>query len=588
MTQKIRKMKSFYIVRLTYIWILSCCLFSCEFHSGQLESIDDMMEVDPATALTELESIRKREGLDHADSAYFALLYTQAMIKCGVVVSSDSLIEIAYRKFSCEDAGNLKARTCFYKAKVAYNMGDMMVAMRDAMMAYDTAKEIDSPRWIARSAELISDIFYYVYNYVQAERYVAEAVENYHLAGMNLNHRYSLCDLATMSINEHKSEYGMRLLDSLDNIVRNEIPVDSSLLDYISTARIFGLFNTGRQDEIGSVPLLAMTDTEGEENVDLQIINSRLLYDRGDSVAAAWQLSMAHAVSDDESQLMRVRYETYRQYMDRGDFKAAAVIADTILQDQDRIAENLLKESVTSVQRDFYDGKARYQQQRSRHIICVLVLVISAIIIISALLIRIYRLRMRASRTELEVNIASLMQLRERARRVSSENDRLSQALSEQSIANENLRRNLDEKTRAEAQNTVVIEYLFREKWSTLNMLCREYFDMGDSEANRAHVINNIRKEIDKLRTERNVRNIENAVDMYMGGIMTMLRQECTFLKEEDFAFLSLVYAGFSSRAVCLFLNMKYKLFYLRKSRLSGRILDSSAPHKDLFLSRMK
>lgn len=571
-----------YILRLICMWGLVYCLFSCRSHSERLEQIDHIMEYEPHTALAELESMLQ-DGLE-LDSAYFALLYTQAMVRCGEVVDSDSLIGIAYRKFGSGNSDDLKVRACFYKAKVAYNGRDLTAAMMDAMMAYDTATEIDSPRWIARSAELISDIFYDVYNYAQAERYVAEAADNYLLAGMVSNHRYSLCDLATVSLNEHQSEYGMRMLDSLDNIVRNEMPVDSALLDYISTARMYGLFNTGRQYEIGHIPPFSGAEPEA----DLGIITSRLLYDQGDTAAAASLLLMAHGISDDERQLMRVRYEMYRQYLASGDFMSAAVLADTILQDQGRVAESLLSESVASVQRDFYDGKAQYQRQRSAYIVRVLLLVATAIIVISILLIRIYRLRMLASRSELEASIASMMQLKERAGRVGSENNRLSQALSEQAVANENLRRSLDEKSRTEEQNSAVIEYLFREKWSTLNMLCNEYFDMDHSEANRAHVINNIRKELDKLMAEKNVGNIEKAVDLYMGGVMQMLRRECPFLKEEDFVFLSLVYAGFSSRAVCLFLNMKYKLFYLRKSRLSRRILDSDAPHKELFLSRMK
>lgn len=583
MPQKLNYINFVIIVRLICIWGVAYSLFSCRNHSSQLELIDAMMESEPDMVLAELENIH-REELDHADSAYFALLCTQAMIRCGEVVSSDSLINIAYREFGRGDSDDLKVRACFYKAKVAYYRGDMTSAMWDAMMAYDTAREIDSPRWIARSAELIADIFYDVYNYGQAERYGAEASENYFLAGMETNHRYSLCDLANTYIYQHRTEYGMHLLDSLENIVRNESPVDSALLDYITTARIFGLFNTGRQNEIDSLLQGAGTCTD----VDLDIIRSRLLYDGGDSAAATSLLSMSDAVSDDDSKRSRVRYEIYRQYLDAADFRAAAELADTIIQDQDRIAENLLKESVTSVQRDFYDGKVSYQRQKSEYTIRLLVLVISIIVLTSAFLIRIYWLRMRASRTELEVNIASLMQLRERARRVSTENVRLSQAIAEQAIVNENLQRSLDAKSRIEEENSAVIMYLFKEKWSTLNMLCNEYFDMGDSEANRALVMNNIKKELDKLRTEKNVKAIENAVDMYMGGIMTLLRQECPFLKENDFVFLSLVYAGFSSRAVCLLLDMKYKLFYLKKSRLSGRIHDSSAPHKDLFLSRMK
>ncbi len=118
-------------------------------------------------------------------------------------------------------------------------------------------------------------------------------------------------------------------------------------------------------------------------------------------------------------------------------------------------------------------------------------------------------------------------------------------------------------------------------------MLCGQYFDIGDSPAARATALNNIGKELDKLRSRKNLSSIEDAVDMYMGNIMSMLRRECDFLKEDDLVFMSLLFAGLSSRAICLFLNMKYKFFYLKKSRLAKRIEASGAPHKDIFLCRM-
>ena len=93
--------------------------------------------------------------------------------------------------------------------------------------------------------------------------------------------------------------------------------------------------------------------------------------------------------------------------------------------------------------------------------------------------------------------------------------------------------------------------------------------------------------ELKKLRSDDSFKDIEGAVDAYMGNIMTLLRKECDFLKKDDFVFLSLLFAGLSTRSVCLLLDIKYKLFYLRKSRLSKRISESEAPHKELFLSKM-
>ena len=118
-------------------------------------------------------------------------------------------------------------------------------------------------------------------------------------------------------------------------------------------------------------------------------------------------------------------------------------------------------------------------------------------------------------------------------------------------------------------------------------MLCDEYFNIGDSKHAKISVLNNIEKELKTLSSKKNIHNIEMAVDTYMGNIMSMIRDECSFLNESDFNFLTLVFAGLSVRSVCIFLNIKYKYFYLRKSRLVTRILNSDARHKLLFIEKL-
>ena len=68
-----------------------------------------------------------------------------------------------------------------------------------------------------------------------------------------------------------------------------------------------------------------------------------------------------------------------------------------------------------------------------------------------------------------------------------------------------------------------------------------------------------------------------------MDGLITRLREECPFLKEDDVNFLGLIFAGFSVRAVCMFTGMEYQHFYVKKSRLMKRIQNSDAPDRELF-----
>jgi len=561
---------------------------SCNSDIERLKEIDEIIEIAPEKAMMALEQI---QGVDLSsdDYAYYSLLYTQAQIKCGIVVSSDSLIRVAYELYGHKNFGDLKKRTYFYNAKISYNKGNLRAAMQDVLVSYELAKDEEDFYWIAKTAELMGDIFFDAYNYKQSEIYTSEAVENYRKANKISNHRYALCDLATNFLNENKDNEALSLLDSLHNIVKSEAPLDTALNAYIMTTMYSAFLKTNRLEELSSgMSINLNTVASKEEKIDISIIKSYLLSNNKDVEGALQLLSDTYKLADNEKQHIRIMYASYKQALTTENYQQAAVIADSLLSVQSNIAEEMLRESVASVQRDFYSSKAIFQERKSELILYVFIAVITISIIITVLIVIIYRLKIQAKKAELESNISSLLYFKDQANRIGSENEQLSNELNKKSMALESLRQTLDNKSQIEAYNTLVIEHLFKEKWNTLNKLCNDYFELGGSENTRTIILSNIEKELKKLRTKKNLKEIEIAVNKYMGNIMSLLREECSFLKEDDFTFLALVFAGLSVRAVCLFTDMKYKLFYLKKSRLSKRIFASNAPHKDLFLSRIR
>lgn len=532
-------------------------LASCVRHDDRLADIDAIMEEEPETALALLDSIRP-EALSPSDYAYYALLYTQAQVKCRIEVSSDSLISIAYGNYIHDSSGDLKMRACFYNATVSFNQSDFKSSMEDAVVSYDIAKEAEDPYWTAKTAELMADILWYVYNYSQSEAYTHEAVENYLLAGRIDNHRYALCDLASIYLNEDKFGEAESLVDSLYEVVTNETPVDSALLDYMSLARSSILLETNRFDELEKLwDETSDMIISNEDEIDKSIMKSTASSFNDDAEDATALLADAYGLSEDNKQLIRVMYADFRQSISSGNYQKAAQMADSIILMQSGIVGELMKESVIGVQSDFYSEKAKYQQKQAEWRLYALIAVAIVAIVIALLIIMIFRLRIRANRAEFETNLSSLMLFKGQAE---NENRRLEGEL----------------------------ERLFRQKWNTLNMLCAEYFNMRDSEASGVAALSNIKQELDKLKSSKNLKEIETAVDTYMGNIMTLLRQECTFLKEDDFRFLCLVFAGMSAKSVCLFMDIKHKLFYLKRDRLFKRIADSTATHKELFLSKIK
>lgn len=207
------------------------------------------METSPDSALSLLSNISPGE-LSSDNLAYYSLLFTQAQFKNRIQVSSDSLIQFAYGKYCNSSSEDLRKRACFYNSRVALNDGRFPAAMGDAVVAYELAKEADDPYWMAKTAELISDIFNDTYNYEQAEIYEKQAIDYYLKAGKIANHRYALCDLASTYRNDSRNEEATAILDSLYEVVSHEQPRDSALIDYMMEVSVHIMYDNDMTDEI--------------------------------------------------------------------------------------------------------------------------------------------------------------------------------------------------------------------------------------------------------------------------------------------------------------------------------------------------
>lgn len=197
---------------------------------------------------------------------------------------------------------------------------------------------------------------------------------------------------------------------------------------------------------------------------------------------------------------------------------------------------------------------------------------------IIAILCRMFYFRNKAQEARMASYLESFLSMKTALDRMAEERD--------DTISH--LEYELEERERQETINNQIVRDLLTDKWRTLDILCDELFELGQSDAERKRVVRNIEKELKKVVSPQGVVEIVEAVDRHMGGLVSRLREQCPFIKETDVNFLGLIYAGFSVRAVCMFTGMEYQHFYVKRSRLMKRIHNSDAPDRELFIDRMK
>ncbi len=284
-------------------------------------------------------------------------------------------------------------------------------------------------------------------------------------------------------------------------------------------------------------------------------------------------------------------------YKAEGRFREALPLTDSIIRAQNRGIATVMNLSVVGEQRDYFREKAEKEAFRSARLKAFILFGGVAVMLLVAFLIYRHKMKMKVKKAEIDSRMNDILRLTEsiekEKRKKDNEISSLTESLNETIERQKSEIRELGEiVARKETERVppvadVRIESLFKEQWRFLNMLCNDYFEKGDSPKARTGIIHSIEKEIEKLRKPSNLRDIEKAVDECQGGVVSRLRTQCPFLKETDIVFISLIYAGLSPKAVCIFTDIKIKYYYNKKKRLTDRIEASDAPDKDLFISKM-
>ncbi|MDE7345217.1 MAG: hypothetical protein K2N48_00560 [Muribaculaceae bacterium] len=582
-------MHSKFIIPIIFVFLT----FSCATENGRrLRDADSVMEEHPDSAMSILMDI-DRNALKDSDLPYYALLYTQAQVKTNVPLDSDSLISIAYAKYGADTRGDRGIRSNFYTGEVFFNQEKYREAMRYYLTAYEESKRLRNDYWRAKAAERISDLFFFAYNYDEAEKYAMEASDLFNNVGRQRNHRYSLAQLANILINNGDPDRAYTLLDSLETLILKQDPVDTLFLNYIKFPLVDAMTQTGRieDSELNGFDF-SVANISDRVILDAAILQSQVyevvhkpdnVKDMLDSVG-----SLAHSV-EDKVHILYARYENAKSI---GDLRLAISLVDSMLFYQNKMADEILQESVTGAQRDFYNEMSLRHESKSYILKCMLYCAIGIFLVLIAVGIVFFHLKLKVRKAESQAQLEAFLSLKSFSDKVSREKTTLQRLVSDIENRNEAMSTQIQVLQSTNDQlvssHNEIVEKLFKEKWTTLDTLCDQYFSLNNSELNAKDLISNMEKELKKIVSKKGLADIVNSVDTYMGGIITDLRIQCPFLKDADVNFLALLYAGFSVRAVCMFTGIKYPNFYVKKSRLVKRIQASDAPDKSHFLEKLK
>lgn len=537
----------------------------------KLTEAELIMEEDPDSALQIITSIDTIYLKNRKDWAKYALLNVQARTKTNEIITSDSLISRAVTYYQEKGDSPDLMKSLFYNADILCNQKKFDMASYIATNSYDLALEFKDSYWIAKTAEQLSDIYIACYNEVEAKKYNRDAIVYYEKANRRLNHLYAWCDRALLEGNSLNYDRAIEIADSIAEIARTELK-DSALLACCIDVKFPICFNAEKYQEAKEC-FSKLEQLKSFSDIPINFFaHLSLIYLREGEINKSKRLVDNIDINQCDQRDRATFYNMYRQfYLKLGDYKNAYDYLDSIIHIQNKITWDIMDNNIALAQKGYYDNKSvesLKKESKSKKQVVIIVIIALTIIIIGFI---IYRISIKIKDNKIEKSVNEIIILTEQIKNKSIENKELSNSIHgrEEQISNMDME----------------IENLFRNQWNTLNRLCNEFFEK-ESQSSKLSSIASIEKEIKKIVNRKNIGSIEESVNKYMNNIVVALREQCSFLKEEDFIFIILVYAGFAPRTICMFTNIKFKHFYNKRSRLIERIKKSDVKDKEWFISK--
>lgn len=536
----------------------------------QLAKAEAVMETAPDSALAILDSIDTATLTSAQSRALYALLSTQARIKKYELLTDDSLITTAVTYFENHGSDSNLMKSLFYQGEILHNNGNHSKAIIPAMQAREIAIEKHDIYWQAKASELIANILNSTYLYDEAINYCKEAALLYKKANKETNHRFLLCDLAIQYNNIGAHDRSLEILDSIKNLAMRA-PADSNLIFY-SQNIIFANYYSSKNHEKAIeaydsllkpsyIPLISQKDhiwaaLSKMENGDMSDITSIVQMINDNTIPSIDNITKYNLLS--------------KYYFTLGKYKESKTYTDSAMSCQDSIVENILKQSVIGSQRDFFIHHKNLAQNKSKKLSSIIIVssIIFFFVIITFIIFFIQRMKIKNMKIDKSMN----------------EIYNLTMDITHK---NENIR-SLETQIKLQGKNLQMeIESAFHSNWSILNSLCKKYIQMEESGISSEKLVKEVYAQVSEMRKHEKLDWIKDSVDKYKNGIVTKLKEQCDFLKEKDITFISLLYAGFSAKVICFFMEMGTKNFYAKRSRLIERINKSNAKDKEEFTKNM-
>lgn len=234
---------------------------------------------------------------------------------------------------------------------------------------------------------------------------------------------------------------------------------------------------------------------------------------------------VAEAETMEDNEWADVEYARYIIYRNAGDTEQALNWQERSKHAQDRLMLEVLKQPVLNVEVEMLQHNLK-AERRERELVAernAVIFVCVAIAIVAIVLFAWYRIRRKNREIAQYVEMVSELQL--------------------------TLRTLPEEMAHS-------VGALYRDRFVELNDLCETYYEHSGSSRHKSMVFNKLAQTIDAIKSDSvRVAELEEAINKYRGGLLRKLDEVLPKLNERDRRVALYLFAGFSNRAISIFID---------------------------------
>lgn len=540
--------------------LIAVLLSSCQTLTLQktLDTAERQLLECPDSALATVRTINHAETLRPSLRARYGVIYSAALDKNRIDITSDSLIRFSVDYYDIFGSPEQRMRAYYYLGRTQKHAGEIMPATLSFLDAAQYTDQVDDNYLKGLLYSELGEVYILHMQYKKAYNYFEQSYNYYKAENMPQHQAYQLyqmgridylmtdINLAEQHLNQAKE---LAITSNFDKLA----PFCNMLLVDVYTTQL-------KYDK--AYELLQQISPAYYTNELYSTLISAIivLHYKGEKKRAKELLNRGWELAKNSNDSCYMHYCLSRVYFLDKKYKESAT-ENTKWRNINLswTAKNLIRTDAGHLENELLEQKAQFIQAKVRRIkisLIALIIFISAAFICSFIYKHITTNRKEAELTrKLESNIAHL----------------------------EDIRRNFDAQSKEMSE---MLHNMSANQYLIFDDLCNTYYERNSSSKLQISIYNKVQELIDTFSYDaKTLANIESIINSCHNNAMEKLRNEITFLKDDDYKLLCYIFAGFSNQAIAVFTNSEVGAVATRKSRLKSKIVKSDTPHKELFVS---